>query len=139
MAKNRHMTLVTIIARWLLAAFFIVAGANHLRDPGFYLPMMPPYLPWPYALVIISGVAEIAGGLGLLIPTTRRWAGWGLIVLLLAIFPANLHMALNHTQLPGLHLSPLVLWLRLPVQVVFIAWVLWVSFRRTHRPRTAVS
>lgn len=125
------MTLVTIIARWLLAAFFILAGANHLRDPALYLPMMPSYLPWPYALVIISGIAEIAGGLGLLIPQTRRWAGWGLILLLLAVFPANLHMALNNTQLPGMHLSPLVLWLRLPVQIIFIAWVWWVSLRRT--------
>jgi len=88
--------------------------------------MMPPWLPWPLALVYVSGVAEVCGGIGVLFPFTRRWAGWGLVVLLIAIFPANLHVALQG-RMPGFSFSPLTLWLRLPFQVVLLAWVWWTS------------
>lgn len=115
-------------ARWILALFFIAAGANHFRDPELYLAMMPPWLPQPFAMNVISGVAEILGGFGLLIPQTRRLAGWGLIALLIAIFPANLHVAMQG-QMEGLDVSPTALWLRLPFQVVFIASVWWISIR----------
>lgn len=121
------MSFVTAFFRWLLVLLFVGAGANHFRDPSFYLPMMPAYLPWPSWLIAISGCAEIAGGIGVAIPATRRAAGWGLIALLVAVFPANLHMALNQVQLPGIHLTPLILWLRLPLQVILIAWVWWVA------------
>jgi len=94
--------------------------------------MMPPWLPAPNVMNAVSGVAEILGGLGLLLPATRRIAGWGLIALLVAIFPANLHVALQG-QMPGTTFSPLVLWLRLPFQAVFIATVWWVALRE---PRT---
>jgi uncharacterized membrane protein len=118
--------------RWVLAVFFVVAGANHFRTPEIYLGMMPPWLPWPGALNAISGAAEILGGAGLLVPRTRRLAGWGLITLLVAVFPANLHVALEG-KMPGTALSPLTLWLRLPFQAVFIAWVWWVA----HDTKTA--
>jgi uncharacterized membrane protein len=121
------MTIAKIIARWLLVVAFVIAGWNHFRDPDLYLAMMPPYLPWPAGLIAISGVAEIAGGIGVAIPAVRRLAGWGLIALLVAVFPANLHMALNHVQLPGVHLSETVLWIRLPLQAVLILWVWWVA------------
>ncbi len=68
---------------WVLAAFFVVAGTNHFLNPGPYLAMMPPYLPWHEALIVVSGVAEIVGGLGILIPKMRWLAGWGLIVIVL--------------------------------------------------------
>jgi uncharacterized membrane protein len=122
------------LCRWLLAAFFLAAGANHFRMPGIYLGMMPPGLPWPEALNYFCGVAEMLGGLGVLLPLTRRWAGWGLIALLVAVFPANLYVALQG-RMPGLNLSPTTLWLRLPFQAVFIAWVWWVAVKRDP-PRT---
>lgn len=110
------------VGRWLLAGFFVAAGANHFRVPEFYRLMMPPWLPWPAMLIQVSGLAEILGGLGVLVPATRRAAGWGLIILLLAIFPANLHLALHEVPLPGVDLPRWVWWARLPLQAGFIAW-----------------
>ena len=114
--------------RWLLAIFFVVAGLNHFRDPAFYLAMMPPFLPAPDALNLISGVCEIAGGVGVLLPQTRRFAGWGLIALLIAVFPANIYAALQG-HLPGIT-QPWTLWARLPFQALFLLWVWAVTLRR---------
>ena len=113
-----------ISLRWALAAFFVVAGLNHFREPGVYAAMMPPSLPWPSALIAVSGACEVLGGIGILVPRTRRAAGWGLIALLAAVFPANLHVALAG-RMPGFDLSPAILWLRLPFQAVFAAAVAW--------------
>lgn len=110
--------------RILLGIFFVAAGANHFRTPEIYLGMMPPWLPAHLTLVDVSGVAEILGGIGILVPATRTFSAWGLIALLIAIFPANLHVAmLGH--MPGFDFSPFVLWLRLPFQFVLIGWVWW--------------
>ena len=114
--------------RWIIAAFFVVAGANHFLNPDPYLSMMPGYLPWPSALVWISGVAEIMGGLGILFRATRALAGWGLIALLIAVFPANLQAALHGW--PGSNFPAWALWLRLPFQPVFI----WCVYRTCLRP-----
>lgn len=122
------------IARWALALFFIAAGVNHFLMPEIYLGMMPPWVPAPHAANAISGVAEILGGLGVLIPATRRWAGWGLLALLVAVFPANVHVALEG-RMPGTSLSPAVLWLRLPFQAVFAAWIVWTTFSRERDTR----
>jgi uncharacterized membrane protein len=122
-------------ARWVLAVFMIVAGVNHFLAPGIYLGMMPRWLPAKEAANLISGAAEILGGLGLLIPRVRRAAAWGLIALLIAVFPANVQVALQG-NLPGLDAPPWVLWLRLPFQAVFIAWVWWVGLAR-NRPAAA--
>lgn len=111
------------LSRYLLAAFFIVAGANHFRDPATYLSMMPPWLPAQEALNFISGAAEIAGGIGLLVSRTRNAAALGLILLIIAIFPANIHIALNGW--PGMDVPGWVLWARLPFQLLFIGWVLF--------------
>ena len=116
------------ISRWLLAVFFVAAGANHFVSPKFYLLIIPPYLPWPLELVYISGAAEIAGGIGVLIPATRRLAGWGLVALLIAVFPANIHMALHGM---GGAFPHWLLWARLPLQIVFIAWVYWTCLQRS--------
>jgi len=110
-------------ARWLLAFAFILAGWNHFRDPSFYVAMIPSWLPRPELLNVISGLAEIAGGLGVLFVPLRRAAAWGLIALLIAIFPANVHMAID--DLAGKGIAPWILWSRLPFQLVFIAWVYW--------------
>jgi uncharacterized membrane protein len=115
--------------RGLLAVFFVVAGANHFRTPEIYFGMMPPWLPWPAGLNALAGAAEILGGLGLMAGSLRRLAGWGLIALLVAVFPANVHVALQG-KMPGLEVTPLALWLRLPFQAGFIAWVWWVALKR---------
>lgn len=112
---------------WLLAALFIAGGLNHFRDPGFYLVMMPPLLPFPLELIYLSGVLEVLGGLLVLVPPLRRLTGWGLIALLVAVFPANIYAAVAQVQPPGGHVAPLLLWLRLPFQAVFIAWVYYAA------------
>lgn len=112
------------IARALCALFFVAAGTGHFIIPSFYLAMMPPWLPAPLLLVQLSGVAEVAGGIGLLIPRVRRAAGIGLIVLLIAVFPANIQMLLNARAAGTPELG---LWIRLPFQVLFIWWALAVS------------
>jgi uncharacterized membrane protein len=109
--------------RWLLGVVFVVAGIGHFVAPGIYLTIMPPALPWPLALIYISGVAEILGGLGVLLPVTRKLAGWGLIILLVAVFPANIYAAVHGVGT----IPPWILWARLPWQIVFIAWVYWSS------------
>jgi uncharacterized membrane protein len=119
-----------VVALWVLAIFFVIAGTNHFLNPAPYLAMMPPYLPWHAGLIIVSGVAEIAGGLGILIPGMRRLAGWGLIALLVAVFPANVQVALHGW--PGVQIAPWILWARLPLQPVLIAWVYSVCIGR-HR------
>ena len=118
------------VFRGLLAVAFVVAGLNHFRRPDFYLAMIPPGLPSPAALNFISGAAEILGGIGVLVPATRRLAGWGLIALLVAVFPANVHMALAGLRPPGVEIATWVLWARLPLQAVFIAWVWWTTLAR---------
>ncbi len=92
-----------------------------------YLQIMPPYFPAPRLLVAVSGAAEIAGGIGLLLRPWRRAAGWGLIALLLAVFPANIYMVQHSGQF---HFAPWVLWARLPLQAVFMAWVWFAAIQR---------
>lgn len=108
---------------YVLAVLFIGAGITHFVAPAAFLRIVPPYLPAPLLLVYLSGTAELAGGLGLLLPATRRWAIWGLILLLLAVFPANVYMLQTHGA--GLPVPLWALWLRLPLQAVLMAWV-WV-------------
>ncbi len=110
----------------LIAVLFVGAGILHFVIPDLYVQIVPPYLPFPLALVYISGAAEILGGIGVLIPKARTWAGWGLIALLIAVFPANLYMALEPEGI-GLERAALGLWLRLPLQFVLIAWVWWAT------------
>lgn len=108
---------------YVMGAAYVLAGLNHFRVPSFYLQIMPPYIPWHSAMVVISGIAEIVLGVAVMIPRTRRLAAWGLIALLIAVFPANLHMALHEVRVDGEVAGPAwALWLRLPLQGVLIAW-----------------
>jgi uncharacterized membrane protein len=113
--------------RYLLAGGMIFIGIQHFRDPEPFVQIVPAILPAPRTLVLVSGFFEILGGLGLLLPWTRRAAAWGLVALYLAVFPANVNMAINHIPMGGRELPPLVLWLRLPLQLVFIAWAWWYT------------
>jgi uncharacterized membrane protein len=103
--------------------FFVFAGVMHFVKPKLYLRIMPPYIPVPEAMVYASGVAEIAGGAGLMHPRYRRRAGWWLIATLVAVFPANLHMAQNPQDFQEIPGGEPALWARLPLQALFIAWV----------------
>ena len=105
----------------------VLAGLNHFLVPATYVAMMPSMLPSPWALVYISGVAEILGGLGLILPRTRKLAGWGLVALYVAVFPANLNMAVHHLRLGTRELPSWALWLRLPLQGLLIAWAWWFT------------
>ena len=116
--------------RWLLTLFMVAAGVNHFVAPAAYVAMVPGVLPAPAILVEISGVAEILGGLGLIAPATRRLAGWGLIALFVAVFPANINMAVHHLPLGGREIPTWALWARLPLQAVLVAWAYWCGARR---------
>ena len=111
--------------KWLLGLLFIPAGINHFIQPGFYMAIMPPYLPWHLELVYLSGLFEVVLGVLLLIPRTTPLAAWGLMALLVAVFPANVHMAMNPERYPDI--GPAILWARLPLQGVFIAWAYWYT------------
>lgn len=108
------------ISRYVMAAIYIAAGVNHFRNPAFYRPMMPPYLPAPELLNYLAGGTELSLGILLCVPVTSRFAAWGLIALLVAVFPANLYM--YQTGGAGYSLPTWALLLRLPVQLVLIGW-----------------
>jgi uncharacterized membrane protein len=115
------------VFRWLLTVVMVGAGLNHFREPDTYIAMIPDALPARAALVHVSGVAEILGGLGLILPATRKLAAWGLIALLVAVFPANVNMAIHGLPLGGTELPAWALWARLPLQLVAIAWAYWFT------------
>lgn len=118
-------------SRSVLAILFVIAGVTHFTAPASHLAIMPPYLPWPSQLVAISGVAEILGGLGILWAPTHRLAGWGLIVLLIAVFPANVQALSTGMIMLGHQVPIWMLWLRLPLQLVLLGWVYRACLRRT--------
>ena len=141
-ATDRHAMLRRRL-RFVLGGFFIFAGTAHFAMPRVYETMMPPWLPAHAALIAISGLAEIAGGIGVLTTRFRRPAAWGLVALLVAVFPANVHLALDpaaasaflHATMPAAVAdavaSPrLLMILRLPLQILFIVWVWWSCLRR---------
>ncbi len=115
------------MARLLLGAFFLAAGTLHFVRPPPYVAIVPDALPRKLELVYASGVAEIAGGAGVLAAPTRRAAGWWLIATLIAVFPANVNMAVNAERFRSVP-APL-LWARLPAQGLLIAWVWRVAVR----------
>ena len=111
------------ILRWVYGVLFALAGVNHFMHTDFYLSIMPPYLPWHLTLVYASGISEIALGVGLLFRSTQRIAARGMIALIVAVTPANLHMAVHAELYP--RFNPAALWVRLLLQVVLIAWAYW--------------
>lgn len=104
-----------------IGVIFIVTGLLHFLFPDFYVRITPPELPLPLLLVYFSGLCEVACGIGLLFPRYRLRAGIATILLLVAIFPANIYMAVHSERFP--EFAPIFLWLRLPVQILLIALV----------------
>lgn len=116
------------IALWALALVMVAIGVLHFVRPKPFVRIVPKYLPAPLALVYISGFFEILGGLGLLLPSTRSFAAWGLIALYVTVFPANVYMLTDNVSLdPRKPIPRWALWLRLPFQLVFIAWAYWFT------------
>jgi uncharacterized membrane protein len=124
---NQHptktpMNKIKLVSKFVLAVFLIFAGLMHFVRPEFFLKIMPPYLPFPRELVLISGAFEIMLGASLWIPRLSRIAAWGVIALMLAVFPANIYLFQHQEILPA---PPFVHLLRLPMQAVFILWAYW--------------
>lgn len=114
-----------VVVRYILAAFMVLVGVGHFLNPTPFVAIVPSFLPEPLLLVYLSGVAEVAGGVGVLIPKTRRLAGLGLIALFIAVYPANIYHAVMNVQLDPAHPAPAwVPWVRLPFQALFI-WIAW--------------
>ena len=114
--------------RLLFAGLLVWVGVLHFISPQVFVDIMPPALSsYGLILVYISGLFEVLGGVGLLVPRTRRLAGWGIIALLIAVYPANIHMAINDVPFRGEQLSAAVRWGRLPFQFLFIAIAYWTS------------
>lgn len=133
-----HDTVEGLLARlkrpllYVMGVLYVAAGLMHFVVPGLYAQIIPPVFPAPLTLVYLSGLAEIALGLGVMIPRTRRIAAWGLVALLIAIFPANIYMATSNVVLVGApeflsNPSTVGRWGRLPFQAVFILWAWWYT------------
>ena len=108
-----------------LSVFFIYFGVDHFINPNFYLSIMPPSFPMHLEAVYISGLFEILGGVGVLLSKTRKLAGWGLFALLIAVYPANIYMALTPEAFPDIPLS--ALYFRLVLQFLFFYWAYSVT------------
>lgn len=113
----KHISLI------LMAIFYLLNGINHFRTPEFYLRIIPPQLPYPQMMNYISGAAEILLAVILVIPATSKIAAWGVIMLLIAVFPANIYQFA--TGGAGMNISQAALTIRLPIQLLFIAWAYW--------------
>ena len=109
----------------IMSLFYIVAGINHFINPDWFVRIVPPILPFKAALVYVSGVFEIVLGSLLIFPRTRFIAGWGLILLLLAVYPANIYVALSNGK--AMNITPVMAWGSLPFQFVFIGLAYWHS------------
>jgi uncharacterized membrane protein len=123
MYKNKELW------RVILAVAIITVGVTHFVDPQPFVKIMPPQLPYPLGLVYLSGFYEILGGIGLLVPPVSQAAAWGLILLFIAVFPANINMAVNHIKIESIPYSdsPWLQAIRLPFQAVLIAWAWWFT------------
>ena len=109
----------------IMSLFYIMAGTNHFINLDWYVRIVPPILPFKTAIVYISGILEIILGSLLIFPKTRFIAGWGLIILLVAVYPANIYVALTNGE--AMDITPLIAWGRLPFQFVLIGLAYWHS------------
>lgn len=122
------------ILRVILAVALVIVGITHFIRPEQYARIVPPVFPAPVSLVYISGVFEILGGIGLLIPVVSVAAAWGLISLFIAVFPANIYQALHSVPIDGIPHHPALYSARLPFQAVFISWAWWYTRKPEEQP-----
>jgi uncharacterized membrane protein len=126
------------LLRVILAVSIIVVGVTHFAVPEPYAKIVPPQLPYPLQLVYVSGFFEILGGIGLLVSPVSQAAAWGLIALFIAVFPANINMAVNHIKLDHIPDSPWFHAVRLPFQAVLIAWAWWYTQPSTGEKQASI-
>ncbi len=115
------------IARWVLALAYLVAGVAHLRSPGGFIAITPGWVPYPATVIFLTGLAEVAGAVGLMVPRLRRAAGVGLALYALCVWPANINHAFNDIAIGGVHLGWAYHGPRLALQPVIIWWALWAA------------
>ena len=122
MKRVKYLTIV------IMSFFYMWVGVKHFVNPKWFVHIMPPYLPFHYAAVYVSGFFEILFGFGLLIPKSRYYAAWGLILLLIAVYPANIYLAFNETPQKAIEISAFAAsWIRLPIQFILIGLAYWHS------------
>ncbi|MBI45657.1 MAG: DoxX family protein [Candidatus Marinimicrobia bacterium] len=122
------MQIIKKISIISMSCFYIYVGIKHFIDPNWFINIIPPYLPWHLELVYLSGLFEIILGLLLLIPKTRKLAAYGLIALLIAVYPANIYLAFNELPQKMMGISSFAAsWIRLPIQFIFIGLAYWHS------------
>lgn len=122
------MQTTRLVLRWLAAILFVAAGVVHFVAPGFYVESVPDVMPWPRFWVAFTGAAEIAGGVGLLVPKLRRAAAAGLVAMLLGFLWVHIDMVIEPPIMNG---EPIPMWMlvaRIPLQFVFIAWIWWAGW-----------
>ena len=115
------------IACLALVLMFAIVGTLHFTHTKIFVQIVPPFIPQPKAMVYISGFFEILGAIGLLIPKYKRLAAFGFVLLLLAVLPANIYMAVKNIQVGSIINNPILQWVRIPFQGVLIWWVLWCT------------
>ena len=130
-ANNRRR-----IVRALVSLFFLIGGVCHFTCTDYFISIMPPYLPWHRQLVYLSGAFELLGAIALWLPATRRIAGLGLIALALAVWPANIHMAIHPEAFPAI--PAWALYLRVPLQLLIIAAIAYAAGLRVWLLRPSV-
>ena len=127
--KQRQVSNVQLLGLSVVFIWFFIGGVMHFAATDAEASIVPPYIPWPVAAVLISGVFELLGAVGILLPATRKIAGSGLFLLTLAVTPAHIYML----QRPELFHVPIwALWLRLPIQVALLGLILWSTWRPHH-------
>ena len=120
------MDKVKKLSIYAMGVAYAYVGIMHFVNPSFFMHIMPPYLPYHKELVYLSGLAEIFLGVTLIIPKTRRLAAWGIIALLIAVYPANLYLAFNEEPQQALQISSFAAsWVRLPIQFILAAIAYW--------------
>lgn len=135
MGGRTRSEIARMVGRAILGAFFATVGVQHFTETQAFVEIVPPWLPWPVELVWLSGVFEILGGVGLIVPPVRGWAGVGLLWLLVAVYPANIHMAINDVPFQGYLLPWWGHLIRLALQFVLMGWVVWAAELRSHWSR----
>lgn len=117
---------VKLVLLYLMGIFYIYAGYSHFKIPKFFLKITPPWVPYPKKVNILIGAVEILLGILVMIPMTRSLAAWGIIILLVAVFPANIYHLTSGGA--GTKVSIKFLWIRLPLQAVLIIWAWWYTY-----------